>query len=443
MQLYKPNKVWYNKYVLSYETVCSRREFFEMIYFVAACTVILIILQIRTLLLLKHQDKENIGELIHKALHHMQKEEQRFRQEQSAHTNETIRMGMDMMRESIENGQTQTRSTTSEQLRAFGDRIQALENANTRAMRMLQETIGDQMTALREQNEERLKEIQKTVDQTLTEHLEAKMTASFQRVTNSLEAVYRGLGEMKTLAADVGGLKRVLSNVKTRGNLGEIQLGAILAEILAPEQYDTNVETVPGSGKRVEYALKLPADDGKPVYLPIDSKFPADCYTHLLDAQESGERQVIDAAAAALRSRVFGFAKDIRDKYVHEPETTAFGIMFLPSEGLYAEVVSRGMTEELQQRYHISVAGPSTMAAMLNALYMGFRTLAIQKQSDHVWKILGGVKTEFEQFESVLEGTQNKLDAVGKELDKLVGVRTRAINRRLAQVQRLEMDDEE
>ena len=414
-----------------------------MEYFIAGGVLILILLLIWVILMLRGQQGKNLEANLEKMIQQMQKEEQRLRREQAAHTNETIRMTMDMMRESLENGQSQTRDTTAAQLRAFGERIQGLESSNTRSMRMMQETIGDQMTALREQNDERLKEIRKTVDQTLTEHLEAKMTASFQRVTNSLEAVYRGLGEMKTLAADVGGLKRVLANVKTRGTLGEIQLGAILAEILAPEQYDTNVETVPGSGKRVEYAVRLPADDGKPVYLPIDSKFPADCYAQLLDAQESGDRTAADAAAAALRSRVLGFAKDIRDKYLHEPETTAFGIMFLPSEGLYAEVVSSGLTEELQRKYSVNVAGPSTMAAMLNALYMGFRTLAIQKQSDQVWQILGGVKTEFEQFESVLTGTQHKLDAVGRELDKLVGVRTRAINKKLAQVQRLELGSSE
>ena len=414
-----------------------------MEYFIAGGVLILILLLIWVILMLRGQQGKNLEANLEKMIQQMQKEEQRLRREQAAHTNETIRMTMDMMRESLENGQSQTRDTTAAQLRAFGERIQGLESSNTRSMRMMQETIGDQMTALREENDERLKEIRKTVDQTLTEHLEAKMTASFQRVTNSLEAVYRGLGEMKTLAADVGGLKRVLANVKTRGTLGEIQLGAILAEILAPEQYDTNVETVPGSGKRVEYAVRLPADDGKPVYLPIDSKFPADCYAQLLDAQESGDRTAADAAAAALRSRVLGFAKDIRDKYLHEPETTAFGIMFLPSEGLYAEVVSSGLTEELQRKYSVNVAGPSTMAAMLNALYMGFRTLAIQKQSDQVWQILGGVKTEFEQFESVLTGTQHKLDAVGRELDKLVGVRTRAINKKLAQVQRLELGSSE
>jgi DNA recombination protein RmuC len=268
------------------------------------------------------------------------------------------------------------------------------------------------------------------------------MDESFKRVTESLEAVYRGLGEMKTLASDVGGLKRVLSNVKTRGTLGEIRLGSILQEILAPEQYAENVDTVPGSGKRVEFAVKLPTEDGSPVWLPIDCKFPADCYTQLLDAQDSGDKEAIAAAQAELRRRILAFAKDIHDKYIREPETTAFGILFLPFEGLYSEVVRSGITEELQRKYSINVAGPSTMAALLNALAMGFRTLAIQKQSDQVWKILGNVKTEFENFERVLDGTKKKLDAAGTELDKLVGVRTRAINKQLAGVQRLDFKPE-
>ncbi len=370
-------------------------------------------------------------------LRRMQKEEQKLRREQSAQTNETIQLSMQMVSDNLSQNQSQTRDTTAAQLRQFEERIQGLESANARAMSELRETVSQQMEQLRTQNEQRLKEIQKTVDDTLQEHLERKMNESFKRVTESLEAVYKGLGEMKTLAHDVGGLKRVLSNVKSRGTLGEIRLGSILQEILAPEQYDSNVETVAGSGKRVEFAIKLPTEDGHPVWLPIDSKFPADCYMQLLDAQESGDKNAVDAAQMQLRQRILGFAKDIRDKYLHEPDTTAFGIMFLPFEGLYSEIVSSGLTEELQQKYAVNVAGPSTMAAMLNALYMGFRTLAIQKQSDQVWQILSGVKDEFGRFEDALNGTKKKLDAAGRELDQLVGVRTRAINRRLADVQRL------
>lgn len=370
-------------------------------------------------------------------LRRMQKEEQALRKEQTAGTNETIELSMKMVNDNLSQNQAQTRDTTAAQLRQFEERIQGLEAANSRSMSMLRETVAQQMELLRSQNEKRLQEIRKTVDDTLQEHLEAKMNESFQRVTESLEAVYKGLGEMKSLAGDVGGLKRVLSNVKTRGTFGEIQLGNILQEILAPEQYAANVETVPGSGKRVEFAIKLPAEDGEPVWLPIDSKFPADCYSQLLDAQESGDKAAVDAANSVLRQRIQSFAKDIHDKYLHEPDTTAFGILFLPFEGLYSEVVNSGLTTVLQQKYCVNVAGPSTMAAMLNALYMGFRTLAIQKQSDQVWQILSGVKEEFGKFEEALNGTRKKLDAAGKELDQLVGTRTRAINKKLADVQRI------
>ena len=395
--------------------------------------------QVYLLIRLRGQNADSTAEALKDAVQKMQAEEQRLRTEQTANTNETIRLSMQMMSDSLSQNQAQTRDTTAVQLKQFEERIRGLEAQNSRSMAGLRETLEGQLELLRDHSDKRLREIRTTVDETLQSHIDAKMTESFQRVSESLEAVYRGLGEMKTLAADVGGLKRVLSNVKTRGTLGEIQLHGILSEILAPGQYACNVETVPGSGKRVEFAVKLPADDGNTVYLPIDSKFPADCYTALLDAQESGDKAAADAAASALRQRLQAFAKDIHEKYIREPETTAFGIMFLPSEGLYAEAVRLEMPEILQQKYSVTVAGPSTMAVMLNALYMGFRTLAIRQQSDQVWEILGGVKSEFEQFEAVLKSVQSRLEMTGKDLDKLIGTRTRAINRRLEQVQRLEL----
>ena len=404
--------------------------------FIAVCAVLCMLLQIVLIIVLLRGKTDDPRKAVQEMLLRMQKEEQKLRREQSAHTNETIRLSMQTVSDNLSQNQAQTRDTTAAQLRQFEARIQGLESANARSMNQLRETVAQQMEQLREQNDRRLGEIRKTVDDTLQEHLEQKMNESFKRVTESLEAVYKGLGEMKNLANDVGGLKRVLANVKTRGTFGEIRLGSILQEILAPEQYDTNVETVPGSGKRVEFAIRLPAEDGTPVWLPIDSKFPADCWQQLLDAQESGDKSAVDTAQMQLSQRIRSFAKDIHDKYIHEPDTTAFGIMFLPFEGLYSEVVSSGLTEVLQQKYAVNIAGPSTMAAMLNALYMGFRTLAIQKQSDQVWQILSGVKDEFGRFEEALNGTRKKLDAAGQELDKLVGVRTRAINRRLAEVQR-------
>ena len=226
--------------------------------------------------------------------------------------------------------------------------------------------------------------------------------------------------------------------MKTRGILGEIQLGAILEEILAPEQYDVNIATVPNSKNVVEFAVKLPGTDGHQVYLPIDSKFPADAYVALQEAYDSGNAETVRAAAQVLMTRIKGFAKDIRDKYIEPPYTTDFAIMFLPFEGLYAEAVNRGLVEILQRDYKVNLAGPGTMAALLNSLQMGFRTLAIQKQSSEVWKLLGAVRTEFDKFGDVLLLTQNRLEQANKELDKLVGTRTRAIRRHLRDVEKLD-----
>ena len=405
-----------------------------MEYIIAAGVLVLIVLHIIVLLAIRQMQRGE-GNAAEQSMQKLLEQEKALRQAQSEHTNETIKLSMDMMRDTLSQGQSQTRDTTAAQLKAFEERIQGLEAANARALGNLRETVEGQLELLRAHNDKRLGEIRKTVDEQLQQQLETRMTESFKRVTDSLEAVYKGLGEMKTLATDVGGLKRVLSNVKTRGTFGEIRLGSILHDILAPEQYAENVETVRGSNKRVEFAVKLPTEDGGCIWLPIDSKFPADCYEQLLDAQESGDRAAVDDAQSNLRKRITAFAKDIHEKYIREPETTAFGILFLPFEGLYSEVVSSGITEELQQKFSVTVTGPSTMAALLNALYMGFRTLAIQKQSDQVWEILGSVKTEFEKFETVLSSTQKKLDDAGKELDKLVGVRTRAINQSLRQIE--------
>ena len=244
---------------------------------------------------------------------------------------------------------------------------------------------------------------------------------------------------MQNLAADVGSLKQVLSGVKTRGILGEVQLGAILEQILAPGQYACNVATVPGSTNRVEYAIKMPGQNGT-VWLPIDAKFPGDTYAHLQAAQERGDAAAAAAMRKALNNVLRAEAKDIHDKYIEVPYTTSFGILFLPFEGLYAEVVSSGVTELLQRDYQITVAGPSTMAALLNALQMGFRTLAIQKRSGEVWTILGAVKTEFEKFGAGLQQMQRHLNQTGSDLEELIGPRSRAITRKLESVQQLDPD---
>ena len=341
----------------------------------------------------------------------------------------------------------------------IGAGIQGLGSSNVQAIAQLSELLKDNqkmaMEAQRQQLEqmekslrtkqenmlfivkEQLEEIRGTVDEKLQTTLERRISESFKTVSQQLEQVYKGLGEMQSLASDVGGLKKIMSGVKTRGNFGEYQLAGILAEILAPEQYDTNVATIPKSSERVEFAVKLPHEDGT-VYLPIDSKFPAETYAQLRDAQESGDRKAVEAAYKNLENVIKSEAKDIRTKYVAVPYTTNFAIMFLPAEGLYAEVVSRGMVEALQRDYQVNVAGPSTMAAILNSLQMGFKTLAIQKQSSYAWQVLGAVKTEFEKFGEGLKKMQTHLDLTSKDLDALITTRSNQMQRKLREVERLD-----
>lgn len=297
------------------------------------------------------------------------------------------------------------------------------------------------LTQMRNENNLQLENIRKTVDEKLQTTLEKKLDQSFSQVSGLLEQVYKGLGEMQTLASGVGDLKRVLSNVKTRGVLGEIQLGAILEQILSPEQYSTNVAVKAGSQANVEFAIKLPGSDENHVWLPIDSKFPLDCYEKLMTAYDSGEASAVAEATKELRDRMRRFAKDISDKYIFPPYTTDFAIMFLPSEGLYAEAVRIGMVELLQREYKVSIAGPTTMGALLNSLQMGFKTLAIQKRSGEVWHVLSAVKKEFDTFASVLDATQKRLRQADEELDKLVGVRTRKIQSTLSKVQSFSQDE--
>ncbi|MDD6268764.1 MAG: DNA recombination protein RmuC [Oscillospiraceae bacterium] len=330
-------------------------------------------------------------------------------------------------------------NSVSSQLRQFEERLKTLESTNQQKLEDMRRTMAQQLSNIQSDNAQKLEGIRNTVDEKLQKTLEEKMTHSFRLVSERLEEVYKGLGEMQNLASGVGDLKKVLSNVKTRGILGEIQLGAILSEILAPEQYDTEAVTVPGSRDHVEFAVKLPAaEDGGFIYLPIDSKFPGDTYSALQNAYESGSAEAVAAARKQLETVIKKCAKDISTKYIAPPYTTNFGILFLPFEGLYAEVVNMGMVTDLQRDYHVNIAGPSTMAAMLNSLQMGFQTLQIQKRSNEVWQVLGAVKTEFEKFDSVLASAQNRIRQLDSDLDKLVGVRTRGINRKLREVQQLD-----
>ena len=330
--------------------------------------------------------------------------------------------------------------SVSAQLKTLENRFATLEQTNEQKLEAMRTTMTGQLTSIREDNNKKLESIQKTVD----EKLESKMNESFKLVSERLEQVYKGLGEMQTVAASVGDLKKVLSNVKTRGTLGEIQLGAILSEILSPEQYETNALIDPKSKARVEFAVKLPGgDDGSTVLLPIDSKFPGDRFAALQDAYESGVQDEIAAARKQLYDSVKKCAKDIHDKYIAPPYSTNFAIMFLPFEGLYAEVVNSGLVEQLRRDFSVSITGPSTMAALLNSLQMGFRTLAIQKRSNEVWELLGAVKTEFGTFAKALEETQKHIRRADDDLEKLVGVRTRQINRKLSRVEALPDSDTE
>lgn len=321
-------------------------------------------------------------------------------------------------------------------------RLHSFSSGNAQSLENIRRSVDEKLESIRRENLRQLDEMRQTVDEKLQKTLEEKMNKSFSLVNERLEQVYKGLGEMQTLAVGVGDLKKVLSNVKTRGILGEIQLGAILSEILSKEQYEENIATKKGSKNVVEFAIKLPSDGAGTVYLPIDSKFPGDTYSALREAVESGDRQSIESAKKALVQRIKSEAKDIHDKYIDPPNTTEFAIMFLPFEGLYSEVVNMGLVEVLQREYKVNIAGPSTMAALLNSLQMGFKTLAVQKRSAEVWKILGGVKTEFDKFNDVLVMTQQRLDQANKELDKLVGVRTRQIQRQLKDVESVSLSEQ-
>jgi DNA recombination protein RmuC len=316
----------------------------------------------------------------------------------------------------------------------LGDKNDTLQKTVSEMLDRINSTMEKRLESLQKDNEKRLEEMRATVDEKLQKTLEDRIGQSFKLVSERLEQVYKGLGEMQNLASGVGDLKKVLSNVKTRGILGEIQLGAILEQILSREQYEENVAVKKGSTARVEYAIKFPGDEDGMVYLPIDAKFPGDSYAKLMDAYEEGNQEEIAAAGRQLDSAIKGFARDIRDKYIDPPHTTDFAIMFLPFEGLYAEAVRRGLIEVLQREYRVNIAGPTTMAALLNSLQMGFKTLAIQKRSGEVWKVLGAVRTEFDKFGVVLEQAQNRINQANEELDKLVGVRTRVIQRRLREV---------
>ncbi len=384
-------------------------------------------------------DRENSSDELKRLIEASRSEtaasDRQLREEVSANVQLSVRN----LGEILSSGQKASGDSVNEQLRTLENRFRTLEANNEQRLDQIRKTISEQLLNIQTENSRKLEAIQSTV----SEKLENKMNESFKLVSERLEQVYKGLGEMQSIASGVGDLKKVLSNVKNRGILGEIQLGAILEDILVPEQYDREAATIPGSSNRVEFAVKLPGgESGSHIYLPIDSKFPGDTYAALQDAYDSGDPERVADARKQLITAVKKSAKDIRDKYVQPPYTTNFGIMFLPFEGLYSEVVSSGVTESLQREFSVSVAGPSTMAAMLNSLQMGFRTLAIQKKSNQVWEILGAVKSEFLNFSKALEETQKHIKKVDDDLEKLVGVRTRQINRKLSAIEAVDASPE-
>lgn len=354
--------------------------------------------------------------------------------------------------ESVEKTQVQLKDTIDQTNRVLADaqeklfsmqdkRMQGIEAQfsafaaqNRESTDNIRATVQTRLEAMQKDNSEQLEKMRMVVDEKLQKTLDDRISQSFQLVNERLQEVYTGLGEMKTLASGVGDLKKVLSNVKTRGIVGEYQLGAIINEILSKDQFVENAATKKGSANRVEFAIKMPGEDGHVVLLPVDAKFPGDVYSQLVDAYDTGDPAAIAAAQNMLITRIKGCAKDIHDKYIDPPNTTDFGIMFLPFEGLYAEVVRLGLVEVLQRQYRVNIAGPTTFAALLNSLQMGFRTLAIQKRSGEVWSVLGAVKTEFATFETVLNSVQKRISQTGDDLDKLIGTRTRQINRRLKSV---------
>lgn len=349
---------------------------------------------------------------------------------------------LDDMDKKITERQSEINRMLADNFNRMEIRFKTYESMNEQKLESIRQTVEKKLEMISEDNAKKLEEMRKTVDDKLQKTLEEKMNQSFKLVSERLEQVYKGLGEMQSLAVGVGDLKKVLSNVKTRGILGEIQLGAILKEILSPEQYEENIATVPHSKNVVEFAIKMPSGENSFIYLPIDSKFPQDAYIELQNAYETGNAELVKTASKTLETRIKAFAKDIHTKYIEVPFTTDFAVMFLPFEGLYAEAVNMpGLVEYLQREYHVNIAGPSTMAALLNSIQMGFKTLAIQKRSQEVWTVLGAVKSEFDKFAKVIETAQQRINQANKELDTLVGVRTRAIQRQLRNVESIEPQD--
>ena len=327
-------------------------------------------------------------------------------------------------------GQTQLRLELTKQL-------DNLTVTNENKLELIRQTTTSMLEKLQKDNAEKLEKMRETVDEKLNKTLEERLTQKFQLISSQFETVQKGFGEMQGLVSGVDELKRALSNVKTRGIMGEIQLGRILEEILSPDMYLKEVPTRPGSSERVEYAIRLPGDGNHPLFLPIDSKFPLEDYYTVLTAYDTNDMKQVDAALKVLETKIERFADDIASKYIEVPYTTNFAVLFLPVEGLFAEAIRRGLVEKLQTKYNVVLAGPTTMAALLNSLQIGFKTLAIQKKSQEVWHVLANARSEFDKFADVLAKAQEKIQSAGSELDRLIGTRTRMIQSKLKNLETL------
>jgi DNA recombination protein RmuC len=327
-------------------------------------------------------------------------------------------------------GQTQLRLELTKQ-------FDHLTVSNENKLELIRQTTTSMLEKLQKDNSDKLEKMRETVDEKLNKTLEERLTQKFQLISSQFETVQKGFGEMQGLVSGVDELKRALSNVKTRGIMGEIQLGRILEEILSPDMYLKEVPTRPGSTERVEYAIRLPGDGNHPLFLPIDSKFPLEDYYTVLAAYDTNDMKQVDAALKVLETKIERFADDIASKYIEVPYTTNFAVLFLPVEGLFAEAIRRGLVEKLQTKYNVVLAGPTTMAALLNSLQIGFKTLAIQKKSQEVWHVLANARSEFDKFADVLAKAQEKIQSAGSELDRLIGTRTRMIQAKLKNLETL------
>lgn len=398
----------------------------------------------------KDFDVEKVSSVYEKGINRLERE---MKQEFATNRQETMttaRQGREELGVSLKNFSETFLSRMTEisilqknQLDAFAGQLSVLTRMNEQKLDKLRDTVEERLKSLQNDNSQKLEQMRAVVDEKLHATLEKRLGESFKLVSDRLEMVHKGLGEMQTLASGVGDLKKVLTNVKTRGVWGEVQLGNLLEQTLTSEQYAKNVATKKNSSERVEFAIRLPAKDGHEgvIWLPIDAKFPLEDYQRLFEAQEQGDRLLTEETGKALENRIKSEAKDIREKYLDPPNTTDFGILFLPVEGLYAEVLKRpGLAEQLQRDYRVVLAGPTTLAALLNSLQMGFRTLAIEKRSSEVWALLGAVKTEFGKFGDLLDKTQKKLQEASNSIENAAR-KSRTIQRKLKNVQELPLEE--